>query len=58
MFMVSARGIGDARETIEAAMQKLHDEGKWKWEIHREVENYINFPEELGRKGIQYGFRI
>ena len=55
--MVSVRGIGDAKETIEAAMQKLHDEGKWKWEIHREVENYINFPEELGRKGIQYGFR-
>ena len=56
--MVGLRSIGDGRTDIEAAMQKLQEEGKWKWHTNRVIEDYYNVPEPKGTKGLQYVFEI
>ena len=55
--MVGLHSIGDGRIHIEAAMQRLHDNGKWTWYTNRLIDDYYNVPEPKGTKGLQYVFK-
>ena len=55
--MIGLQSIGEGRARIDAAMQKLHDEGKWEWVVKRILNGYHDVREEDDR-ALQYAFKV
>ena len=55
--MIGLQTIGEGKARIDAAMQKLHDEGKWEWVVKRILNGCHNVRGEDNR-GLQHAFKV